>query len=143
MAKASAPYFVPTNNKPPKKARGDPAPKDKNTKTVESVFGSSFEDRVYIGLLRLGWKADQIDAQQEKFGGRAWRGGQVVDFVVYTPLPIAILCQGNYWHDDPDREFNRIAALTEEYTRVVEVWDYECPNEQQLMATLRAKVGTP
>ena len=37
--------------------------------------------------------------QKHVMGGRAGRGGQVVDFWVYTaPLPTPIYIQGDYWH---------------------------------------------
>ena len=36
--------------------------------------------------------------QFELNGGRSFRGGQVVDFVVFRPKAIPVFVQGAYWH---------------------------------------------
>ena len=49
-----------------------------------------------LALYRLKLR---FDFQKHVMGGRAGRGGQVVDFWVYTaPLPTPIYIQGDYWH---------------------------------------------
>lgn len=49
-----------------------------------------------LALYRLRLK---FDFQKQVMGGRAGRGGQVVDFWVYTaPKPTPIYIQGDYWH---------------------------------------------
>jgi len=58
--------------------------------------GSVQEWRVALALnrMRMGY-----EYQKSVLGGRALRGGQVIDFWVYTvPLPTAVYVQGEYWH---------------------------------------------
>ena len=47
------------------------------------------------------WKL-QIDFrfQVPVMGGRDRKGGFIVDFVAYTPLPVPIEVFGNYWHEN-------------------------------------------
>lgn len=48
--------------------------------------------------------------QFEIFDGRERRGGQVVDFLVYTaPLPTPVYINGEYWHRDRDKDEYKIA----------------------------------
>lgn len=48
--------------------------------------------------------------QYEIFDGRQRRGGQVVDFLVYTaPMPTPVYIQGEYWHRDRDKDQYKIA----------------------------------
>lgn len=49
-----------------------------------------------LALYKLQLK---FDFQKHVMGGRSGRGGQVVDFWVYTvPRPTPIYIQGDYWH---------------------------------------------
>ena len=66
-------------------------------KRVQGIMPDSKEE--YWVALAL-WKL-HIDFvfQYQLFGGRKYKGGQVVDFWVYTvPLPTPILVQGYYFH---------------------------------------------
>ena len=57
--------------------------------------GSLEEWRVAKALEILGIK---FIYQYQVQGGRSVRGGQVVDFMVYDPFPIALQVFGEYWH---------------------------------------------
>ena len=61
------------------------------------TFGSTYEENVYRALAQR--KVD-FEYQVPFFGGRAVRGGQVVDFLVYGlgRKPIALFVDGPYWH---------------------------------------------
>ena len=63
--------------------------------------------------------------QKQVMGGRAGRGGQVVDFWVYTaPYPTPIYIQGDYWHYANGRGYEsqlKIAKLKAYYkNRIME-----------------------
>lgn len=59
--------------------------------------GSRQEWRVALALERLGF---QYEFQKSISGGRRVRGGQVIDFWIYTaPYPTPCFIQGEYWHN--------------------------------------------
>ena len=59
--------------------------------------GSVQEWRVALALERLKY---DYEYQKSIGGGRRVRGGQVIDFWVYTaPYPTPVFVQGAYWHD--------------------------------------------
>lgn len=62
-----------------------------------------------LALYRL--KLDFV-FQKKVMGGRSGRGGQVVDFWVYTvPKPTPIYIQGDYWHYAAGRGYNSQLAI--------------------------------
>lgn len=66
-------------------------------KRIQGIWPDSKEE--YWVALAL-WKL-HIDFvyQYQLWGGRRYKGGQVIDFWVYTmPLPTPILVQGWHWH---------------------------------------------
>lgn len=86
----------------------------KNPENVEG-FGSSNEGRLYIGLRRAGWRPEDIEVQTPILGGRSLPGGQVIDFVLLTPIPIPIQVVGAYWHRDASQEFWETVWVWREY----------------------------
>lgn len=58
-------------------------------------IGSKEEWRVALALEKHGV---QFAYQQSIYGGRALRGGQVVDFILYLPYAQPLQVFGNYWH---------------------------------------------
>jgi len=76
--------------------------------------GSSWEWHTAQGLWMLKWR---FDYQVPINGGREVRGGQVLDFVVYTnPNPSIIYVNGEYWHNDPDMELMAQAQAAQAMT---------------------------
>jgi hypothetical protein len=57
--------------------------------------GFATEWYCYWALQKLG---AVFDYQSPLLGGRLEKGGAVVDFVVYSPVEVAIRIQGTYWH---------------------------------------------
>jgi len=66
-------------------------------KPIQNIMPDSKEEYwVALALYRL--KLDFV-FQYQLFGGRKYKGGQVIDFWVYTnPLPTPIFVQGWYFH---------------------------------------------
>jgi hypothetical protein len=66
-------------------------------KPVNGVMPDSKEE--YWCALALWRLKLRFDFQKHVMGGRSGRGGQVVDFWVYTaPKPTPVYIQGDYWH---------------------------------------------
>ena len=112
-----------------------------NTKTPEDPrpFGSMLEKRVYKALLANGWK--DIAWQYPVLGGRV-PGGLVVDFVVYTPMPIPVMVNGDYWHRNDDREFivTTILAAVFGHDPVV-IWGDEAQTQKDANRIVAQKIG--
>lgn len=72
-------------------------PPEPEVKRVQNIMPDSKEEYwVALALYKL-----HIDFvfQYQLFGGRKYKGGQVVDFWIYTmPLPTPLLVQGWYFH---------------------------------------------
>ena len=64
---------------------------------VQGIMPDSKEEYwVALALYRLGL---DFEFQYQLFGGRKYKGGQVIDFWVFTvPLPTPIFVQGWYFH---------------------------------------------
>jgi hypothetical protein len=103
--------------------------------------GSIPEARVAVALDRLKLK---YDYQYDVFGGRRWRGGQIVDFMVYTkPLPTPLYVQGMYWHGTQKLGEDRLKQI--EVTRLFKgqindpllVWENHISNVDEVYQYLK------
>lgn len=65
--------------------------------TIQGMIPDSVEEwRVSVALDKFGWK---YEYQSPIAGGRSRRGGQLLDFLVYTlPINTALYIQGEYFH---------------------------------------------
>lgn len=80
-------------------------------------------------------------------GGKTRRGGQMLDFMVYTkPLPTPVAVQGKYWHSgkhEQDTVFN-VAKINQQLRGrcmpVVEIWDYELPTPERALVVVRERL---
>jgi hypothetical protein len=86
--------------------------------------GSTYEWRVHLSLIKYGW---EFDYQVAILGGRRIKGGQVIDFVVYTvPFPSILFVDSDYWHTGTkaDRDnFNRLLIFSEFEGRINGVYN--------------------
>ena len=101
----------------PKKSTHIAKEKFPEKKPVQGIMPDSKEEYwCALALYRLNLR---FDFQKHVMGGRAGRGGQVVDFWVYTaPLPTPIYIQGDYWHYAAGRSYQsqlNIAKLKSYY----------------------------
>jgi len=82
--------------------KGHAAPRPANQEPpIQAVQGmtpgSVQEWRVALALIKLGI---EFEFQKPIGGGRRVRGGQVIDFWIYTaPYPTPCFVQGEYWHN--------------------------------------------
>lgn len=85
-------------------------PKFPDIKPVQGIMPDSKEE--YWCALALYRLKLNFTFQKHVMGGRAGRGGQVVDFWVYTvPLPTPIYIQGDYWHYAKGRSYVSILNI--------------------------------
>ena len=70
---------------------------EKTVQPIQGIMPDSKEEYfVALGLNKLGL---QYEFQKEVFGGNRTRGGQTVDFWVFTaPNPTPLFVHGTYWH---------------------------------------------
>ena len=76
--------------------------------TINGIMpGSVQEWRAALALSRM---KISFEFQLSIFGGRSMRGGQVIDFWVYTvPLPTPVYVQGSYWHRRSKKTENQLS----------------------------------
>lgn len=77
------------------------------------------------------------------FGGTYRRGGVVIDFVVWNPMPIAVQVHGEYWHPDSmtsDKERIAEAKIKSVYPRMVILWGKDLQTPEQTLESVRSKV---
>jgi len=121
-------------------------PKDETViEPVQGVMPDSKEEYFVAKALERA-KVDFI-YQFDIAGGRAFRGGQVIDFMVYTvPLPTPVFVQGDYWHGgvrSAQTRFNVMMAehlLRGQAQKPVELWDYELPDIETTYQVVKRKI---
>ena len=108
---------------------------------------SKEEARVGVALGFLGW---YFRYQFRIFGGSDFRGGQIIDYVVYTvPLPTPLYIQSRYWHGptmvrgskDKLNQARVRSAMSGSWMDPEEVWDYELTTVEHAVNTLRDLFG--
>jgi hypothetical protein len=75
--------------------------------------------------------------------GRKRAGGQVLDFLCYTPIRYTILdVRGVYWHTGIHEDSLSIdeAAKKHNYNLLV-IWDYQCPSVEAAISFLRSHLA--
>lgn len=77
-------------------------------KTPDSIE----EFRLARALERFGV---QFEFQVPIHGGRSVRGGQVIDFVIYTPTPRPVQVEAEYWHRNKSENSFKLALIRKIY----------------------------
>jgi len=108
------------------------------------VAASSYEWRVAVALWKYKW---EFDYQIGIFGGRAQRGGIVLDFLVHTlPLSTPTFVQGEYWHNPrSERDYLQkvllIAAYKGKIAEPVFLWGPELHTQESTDAYIFRTFG--
>lgn len=109
--------------------------------TVQGIAcGSKEEWRLALALEH--WKMT-FQFQVSIYGGRTVRGGLVVDFVVYNPLPIPIQVHGEYWHTGAKGAYDVLedAAIEHKFGHPpVIFWGAELASLEMAIAGVREKL---
>ena len=106
---------------------------------------SKEEYYVALALYKLG---HSFIYQYQVFGGRAIRGGQVLDFLVTTTVPRSTIIQvfGEYWHSGNMGSEDRfkLAELEHEFAGQADIlvlWAKDLPNPDEAYTLLRREIG--
>jgi G:T-mismatch repair DNA endonuclease (very short patch repair protein) len=103
-------------------------------------FGSVNEEHLYRVLQNRGV---EFHYQYALNGGRRVPGGQVIDFVILTPLRYALYVQGEYWHKASTSLSDTIKQSAAERAgfMVVLFSEAETDSYEAAMQAFSAKVG--
>lgn len=99
------------------------------------------EWNVYLALVRLHF---EFTYQYPIDGGHALRGGQVLDFVLWSaPRPIALYIQGAYWHKGLMTTEDQLkqARVQKMGFEVVDLEEAETETPELAYAAIRKKAG--
>ena len=103
--------------------------------------GSLLEWRCALALDRLGF---DFEYQFEIRGGWAMRGGQSIDFLIWTtPLPTPFQPMGTYWHGTIRLSETMLkVAIANQYFKgwaqpVLVIWEHELMSADMAYRTLR------
>ena len=131
----------------PEKIPNDSKPPLPEVQRVQNIMPDSKEEYwVALALYKL-----HIDFvfQYQLFGGRKYKGGQVVDFWVYTmPLPTPILVQGWYFHYSTAEKTSQTklnlmyleSRLNGKAMKPVEIIDTEIPTPDDAYIVVKRKL---
>ena len=115
--------------------------------TVRGIVVDSINEKnVALALDKLGF-----DYAYQYFyrGGSGVRGGQIIDFLVYTvPKFSPLFVHGEYWHtakyaqETALKEADLNARMRGTWAEAVIIYEYECETEEDAMKAVREKLGT-
>jgi len=109
--------------------------------TVQGKVATSYE-------FNVAWALDKLELpymfQFAFFGGRAVRGGIVVDFLVLTnPLSTPVWVNGGFWHqgkrasEDSYQQAVLYFVARGELNRPVTLWDPDCRTKEAALSAIR------
>ena len=131
----------------PEKFSNDLKPPLPEVQRVQGIMPDSKEE-FWVALALYKLKIDFV-FQYQLFGGRRYKGGQVVDFWVYTqPLPTPIFVQGWYFHystaeKTAQTKLNLMyleARLNGKAMKPVEIIDTEIPTPDDAYMVVKRKL---
>ena len=110
--------------------------------TVRGKHASSYEYNVGAAL---DYYKLEFLFQVDYWGGRRFRGGIVVDFLVFTkPLPTPIWVQGEYWHSGSRAAIDRLQmAIVEQMgntARPLAWYGEDCATYELALHTVRKEL---
>lgn len=114
-------------------------------RAAQNIEGSILERIVYKKLQEiLGPEGVAWVSQRGIGGGRVFKGGYVLDFVVEQPRRVAVEVQGAFWHGanvEWKDAFRALAVMADGY-EYVELLEWEIrAGDQFLEETMRRKIG--
>lgn len=106
---------------------------------------SKEEWRVSKALDKYGW---EYMYQYQVFGGTQTRGGQVIDFLVFTvPLSTPTQVYGEYWHsgrmssEDRIKQIQLETRLKGQMNKVLIIWGQDAQTQVAANAIIRRELG--
>ena len=129
------------------KAKAEEKEEELPTTVQGKAVDSLFEARIAVALGILQFP---FIYQYTVFGGRDFRGGQIIDFLVLLPpLPTPLYAQSKFWHG-PTRKgkeadafaMGRVRQYMKGWNDPKEIWDYKCPDVNATIGELRRLFGS-
>ena len=114
---------------------------------IQGKVASDLEWRVYQALLRAGYDEAQIQFQVGFMGGRNFRGGVIVDFLVGTvPVPTIVEVNGEYWHEgkfEAEDHTQRLGLIQElgDSVQIVDLWQNQLMSDDMAYDAVVMNVG--
>lgn len=109
---------------------------------VQGVSASNYEYRVAVSLHKLGL---EFLFQFEVLGGRARRGGIVLDFLAFTvPLSTPVWVNGEYWHQGEQESEDKLmqaflmSNAPGEFAEPVVLWGNQLQTQEDADAAVKA-----
>ena len=136
--KTRKPKPKPLGTPKPRAEKVDTSGQDGPPYTVQGQSATSIEYNVSKALdkLQIGY-----DFQYFYGGGRARRGGSVIDFKVYTPGKVTLLnVNGRYWHTGAHDDALQAASLRQQVNKwavFLEIWEEDCLTVDDAVTWLR------
>ena len=131
----------------PEKIDMSPKPANPEIQRVQGIMPDSKEE-FWVALALYKLKIDFV-FQYQLFGGRKYKGGQVIDFWVYTmPLPTPIFVQGWYFHYSTAEKTSQTklnlmyleSRLAGKAMKPVEIIDTEIPTPDDAYIVVKRKL---
>ena len=131
----------------PEKISGDFKPPMPEVQRVQGIMPDSKEE-YWVALALYKLKINFV-FQYQLFGGRKYKGGQVVDFWIYTnPLPTPLLVQGWYFHYSTAEKTSQTrlnlmyleSTLKGRAAKPVEIIDIEIPTPDDAYMVVKRKL---
>lgn len=128
--KAKAPVLTDPADQPPFFIRGQTAG------SKEEYWCSLALDKIQE-MTGWGW-----NYQVPVYGGRQIRGGNVVDFIIYTPGPWTILDpKGRYWHTGINEDQNEMREVARKKGwRLIEWFTDETPTKEEVFKLIKREL---
>ena len=109
--------------------------------TVQNQIATSIEYHVSqaLDILGLGYEFQYFYG-----GGRARRGGSVIDFKVFTPGKVTLLnVNGRYWHTGSHNDELQAQMLKQQvssWANFLEIWEEDCQTKDDALSWLRSNL---
>lgn len=109
---------------------------------VQGGNASSYEYNIAEGLYKIDLP---FIFQYELLGGRRFRGGMIIDFLILTrPLTTPLFVNGDYWHRNSEKEYQQKLIVEQELrgqaNPVLIAWGKDCSTPGDALSFLRAKL---
>jgi len=135
---------------PQRRSKEDPTDPGPQKYYIQGKRARTTEWNLYKALLRLGFGPQDIQFQVGFNGGRNFKNGFVVDFILNTkPQPTPIWVHGDYWHQGEQSgiDFMQQQTLNRLYpgafARAAIFWGADVVNEETAFFAAIDKFGRP
>lgn len=133
-----------------RRAKSDPSDPEPERFYIQGKRARRTEWMVWKALLKLGFDSRDIQFQVGFAGGRNFKNGFIVDFIVNTrPLPTPVWVHGEYWHDGEQstkdwvdqQRLNQLHPGT--FARAIVFWGTDLMTEESAFFNAIDKLGRP